>query len=68
MEPKAAVMICEHIGQECNGIFLSNIAMDDDTTMMAQLQKKSKGGLLQDDFKTPKKQGDVNHYTRGFFK
>jgi len=41
MEPKAVVMICEHIGREDNGIFLSDIAMDDDTTTMAQLQKKS---------------------------
>ena len=62
------VMICEHIGHEDNGIFLSDIEMDDDTTTMAQLQKKSKGGLLHDEFETPTKRGDVNHRTRGFGK
>eukprot|EP00957_Ditylum_brightwellii_P155935 11869829-Ditylum_brightwellii.AAC.1 len=35
---------------------------------MDQLQKRSKGGLLHDNFETPTKQGDVNHHTRGFGK
>ena len=62
------MMICEHIGCEDNGIFLSAITMDDDTTTMAQLQKKSKGGLLHDELKMPTNRGDVNHRTRGFGK
>eukprot|EP00957_Ditylum_brightwellii_P172418 13126038-Ditylum_brightwellii.AAC.1 len=40
--------------------------MDDDTTTMAQLQNKSKGGKLDDTFVTPIKRGDVNHRVRGF--
>eukprot|EP00957_Ditylum_brightwellii_P211068 15365720-Ditylum_brightwellii.AAC.1 len=68
MEPKAAVMIFNHIGWDDNRICLSNITIDDDTTTMAQLQKKSKGGLLHNNFETPNKQGDVNFHTKGFGK
>eukprot|EP00957_Ditylum_brightwellii_P061781 4688608-Ditylum_brightwellii.AAC.1 len=61
MEPCATVLIAEHIGRENNGVLLSDIGMDNDTTTMAQLQNKSKRGKLDDTFVTPTKRGDVNH-------
>eukprot|EP00957_Ditylum_brightwellii_P066506 5048940-Ditylum_brightwellii.AAC.1 len=66
MKPRAAVLITEHVGRENNGVFLSDIVMDDDTTIMAQLQNKRKGGKLDGTFVTPIKRGDVNHRVRGF--
>eukprot|EP00957_Ditylum_brightwellii_P127109 9691010-Ditylum_brightwellii.AAC.1 len=61
MEPHAAVLIADHVGREKNGVFLSDIVMDNETTRMAQLQNKSKKGKLDDTFVTPTKKGDVNH-------
>eukprot|EP00957_Ditylum_brightwellii_P139894 10660111-Ditylum_brightwellii.AAC.1 len=61
MEPHAAVLIAEHVGRQNNGVFLSDIIMDDDTTIMAQLQNKSKGGKLGNIFVTSTKRGDANH-------
>eukprot|EP00957_Ditylum_brightwellii_P107748 8220473-Ditylum_brightwellii.AAC.1 len=61
MEPRAAALIAEHVGKENNGVFLSDIVMEDDTTAIVQLQNKSKGDKLDDTFVTPTKRGDVNH-------
>ena len=65
MEPSAAVNIVEYLPTTNSGVFLSEIIMDDDTTTMAQLQNKDKGGKLCNELQTPHKKADTNHRIRG---
>ena len=65
MEPSAALNIVEYLPTTNSGVFLSEIIMDDDTTTMAQLQNKDKGGKLCNELQTPHKKADTNHRIRG---
>eukprot|EP00957_Ditylum_brightwellii_P168990 12862696-Ditylum_brightwellii.AAC.1 len=63
MEPQAAVKCVEMIANSGEGVFLSDIIMDDDATTVAQLRHKSDGGHLPNNIPVPKKR-DVNHRIR----
>eukprot|EP00957_Ditylum_brightwellii_P066899 5077344-Ditylum_brightwellii.AAC.1 len=65
MEPQAAVKCVEIIANFNEGVFLSDIIMDDDATTMAQFRHKSDGGHLSNNIFVPNQRGDVNHKIRG---
>eukprot|EP00957_Ditylum_brightwellii_P170391 12970187-Ditylum_brightwellii.AAC.1 len=64
MEPKAAVLIPDHVASSQNDVFLESIIIDDETTTIDQLQNKKNGGCLIDEVMPPNKRGDVGHRVR----
>eukprot|EP00957_Ditylum_brightwellii_P058316 4421172-Ditylum_brightwellii.AAC.1 len=65
MEPQAAVKCVEMINNSDEGVFLSDIIIDDDATTMAQPRHKGYDGHLPDNIPVLKKRGDVIHMVRG---
>eukprot|EP00957_Ditylum_brightwellii_P153049 11650169-Ditylum_brightwellii.AAC.1 len=68
MEPQVTMRCVDMIVNSNEGVFLSDIIMDDDATVMAQLRHKADGSHLPYNIPVPKKRGDANHRIRGLVK